>query len=79
MTTEIRANLAIINGFIAIMFNDESQDRTLVLEAVEYMVTAVRSDEPIDLMYIINRYTRTENPPELQDQIIMYANCYPKD
>lgn len=74
MTTEIRANLAIINGFIAMMFDDESQDRSLVLEAVEYMVSAVRSDEPIDLMYIINHYTRTENPPELQEQIIMYAN-----
>jgi len=79
-TTHI--GLSLINAFLAIMFDKESQDQQMSLEAVEFMVTAVRESEEFDLNYVVGHYCTFLDGPDDTEEVIskirQYAQSYPR-
>lgn len=81
MDASIYLGLALINGFLAVMFDEENQDKHMSLEAVEFMVTAVRESEEFDLNYVVSHYCtiidKAEDVDEITYKIRQYAQNYP--
>lgn len=72
--------LALIQAFISIMFETDEQDKHMTLEAVEFMISAVRQGQEFDLDYVIAHYVDVmdsdEARLELHAQIRHEADNY---
>lgn len=70
MDATTKTALALISAFLDIMFDEDNQDRTMSLEAVEYMVAFTRTGEEFDLTYVVNHYATTIDGPEEAETLI---------